>query len=131
MITIFEMKSSYSLEETITRVKDELANRGFGVLWELNFKDKFKEKGFDYDYNYWVFEVCNPKIALGVVSTNQNAGYFLPCKVAVFESEDGVKAGFARPSHLISLIDDSSEMGEEAKKVEQILSDAVRAAVSD
>lgn len=130
MSTIFEVKSSYNIEETLSKVKAELAKRSFGVLWELNFKDKFKEKGFDYKYDYWILEVCNPKIAIGVIESNQSAGYFLPCKVAVFECEEGVKAGLINPRDLIQLVDNSPEMLEKASQVKDILGEAIMAAAT-
>lgn len=129
MSSIIEVKSSFSIEETLVKVKTELAKRNFGVLWEINFKDKFEEKGLNYKYNYWILEVCNPQIAIGVIETNQSAGYFLPCKVAIFESEDGVKAGLVKPDQLIGIVDNSPDMLEKASQVAEILSSAINAAM--
>jgi len=125
MHTVFEKNSSYPIDETIKRVKSELMDKGFGVLWELNFKNKFKEKGFDYKYDYWIFEVCNPKIAIQVIETDQTAGYFLPCKVAVFDSDQGVRAGLVKPSEMIGLVSNDSTLQEHAKNVEDILTGAI------
>lgn len=129
MHTTYEKVSPHPIEETIKRVKVELMNQGFGVLWELNFKDKFKEKGFDYKYDYWIFEVCNPGIAIQVIETDQTAGYFLPCKVAVFDSDAGVKAGLVKPSEMIGLISEDAKLKEHAKQVEDILTGAIEKAL--
>ncbi len=131
MNTIFELNSKETLDNTIKRVKEELSERKFGVLWELNFKDKFKEKGFDYKHDFWVFEVCNPGIAIGVLNTNQSAGYFLPCKIAVFNSDEGVKVGLIRPSNLIGLISDNMQLIDKANEVENILTEALKASVNE
>jgi len=129
MNTVFELKSTNSLAVTIENVKKELAARKFGVLWELNFKSKFEEKGYEYPYDFWILEVCNPGIAIGVLESNQSAGYFLPCKVAIFDSEDGVKVGLVKPTDLIGLISDNLQLIERANEVESILTESLKASV--
>lgn len=125
MTVYYEKESKLSIEKTISKLKEELSNVNFGILWEINFKDKFKEKGFDYEYDFWTFEVCNPKLAIEVLSQNQKAGYFLPCRVSVYESEQGVIVGLSKPSYLIALLDNSKELAAMAYKVEEILKEVV------
>jgi len=125
----YEKVSNYAIEETIDRVKAELSKVGFGVLWELNFKDKLKEKGFDYPNQFWVFEVCNPSKAIKVLEKNQKAGYFLPCKVAVYENEESVFAGLMKPSQMINMIDSLKNITDLALEVEQQLTEAIKKAV--
>ncbi|WP_430883771.1 DUF302 domain-containing protein [Fusibacter sp. JL216-2] len=121
----YEKKVSHELKQAIEDLKKELASSGFGVLWELNFKDKFKEKGIEYKHNFWIFEVCNPKIAIGVLESNQKAGYFLPCKMVVYENDQGVFTGMAKPTELIGMLDDSKDLVETAKEVENTLSQVI------
>lgn len=129
MKTTYEVKSNSSLDQTLDNVKEALADRSFGVLWSLNLKSKFKEKGFDYAYDFWVLEVCNPKLAIQVLEKNQLAGYFLPCKISVFDSEDGIQIGLARPTDLIGLVSEDPELLQIAKQVEEILISAIDASV--
>lgn len=127
---LFEKKSMYSIDKTLTRVKDELQKVSFGVLWEINFKDKLKEKGLSYDYNYWVLEVCNPPKAQAILNVNQHAGYFLPCKVLVYESKEGVIAGIAKPTEIIKLVTDDEDVKGLAGEVEKELIGAIEKALS-
>jgi len=129
MNIFYEKKSDNSKERTIQKLKEELMKVGFGVLWEINFKSKFKEKGFDYDYDFWVFEVCNPKLAIEVLEYNQKAGYMLPCKMSVYENENGLFIGLTKPSELMGLLDDSKELKEMASKVEETLKGVVDSVV--
>jgi len=129
MSAFYEKKSNDSQEVTIQNLKEKLTNVGFGILWEINFKSKFKEKGFEYAYDFWVFEVCNPKLAIEVLSYNQKAGYMLPCKMSVYENEDGLFVGLTKPSELIGLLEDSKELKEMASKVEMILKGVVDSVV--
>jgi uncharacterized protein (DUF302 family) len=41
-----------------------------------------------------------------VLNENQLAGYFLPCKIVVYEDQGNTKIGMPRPTALISLLND-------------------------
>ncbi len=69
--------------------------------------------------------MCNPKIAIGVLESNQKAGYFLPCKMVVYENDQGVFTGMAKPTELIGMLDDSKDLVETAKEVENTLSQVI------
>lgn len=125
MNLLYEKESNENIETTKEKVISELKNIGFGVLWELNFKEKFKEKGFDYPYNFWVMEVCNPGKAIKVLTENQKAGYFLPCKVVVYESESGIMAGLMKPSDMVNQLFESDVLTGLAEEVEEQLKEAV------
>ena len=77
------------------------------MLWELNFKDKRLEKGLDFDINFKILEVCNPRQAKRVLEMHIEAGYFLPCKIVVYEEKDSVMIGMPRPTGLIGMIDNN------------------------
>lgn len=125
MNLLYEKNSNKNLETTRDRLKEELKNVGFGVLWELNFKDKFHEKGFEYPYNFWVMEVCNPGKAIKVLTENQKAGYFLPCKVVVYESEQGIMVGLMKPAEIMGQLFESELLKETGAEVEKQLKEAV------
>lgn len=129
MAFLYEKDSSYGIQETLERVKAQLNAAGFGVLWELNFKDKLKEKGLKYDYNFWILEVCNPPKALKVLESVQEAGYFLPCKVVVYETKESVRVGLPKPTELIELISGDEEVQTVAEQVEMILVNALNRAI--
>ena len=128
---IYEEKSPYSIEETIMRLKERLASEGFGVLWELNFKHKLEEKGFSLKDDFWIFEVCNPAKAESVLNEMLRAGYFLPCKMAVYTKDDAVYIGLPRPVELIGLITRDDLMKSFAEEVESSLVEVVQAVITD
>ncbi|NDL66209.1 DUF302 domain-containing protein [Anaerotalea alkaliphila] len=105
MEIIYEVEKDMSVAEAADRVKEALAAVQFGVLWELNFKEKLAEKGLDFDRDFLVMEVCNPKKAKTVLDTTIRAGYFLPCKVAVYEKDGKAVVGMARPTVLIRALE--------------------------
>jgi len=126
---IYEKISPYSLEETIVRLKALLPKEGFGILWELNFKQKLAEKGLSLKEDFWVFEVCNPAKAESVLNEMVRAGYFLPCKMAVYSKGSDVYIGLPKPVELIGLITRDDLMKSFAETVEETLIEVVQAVI--
>lgn len=124
MDMIYRVKTDKSFTQAIDDLKTSLGSKRFGVLWELNFKNKLAEKGVTLDKNFQVLEVCNPNQAKKALETVTEVGFFLPCKLAVYEDEETVFIGMLRPTELISLIGSDSLTGI-AREVEQDLKDAI------
>ena len=120
----YEVVTSKSFDEATTSLVKSLEERKFGVLWKLNFKDKLKEKGIEFDRNFMVLEVCNPQKANEVLSKHIDVGYFLPCKLVVYEDRSTVKIGMINPEMLIGLLNHSDWEGT-AKEEHNILISAV------
>lgn len=120
----YKIKTDKSFEMAIEDLKKSLGNNNFGVLWELNFKDKLKEKGLDFKNNFKILEVCNPKQAKEVLEKNIEVGYFLPCKMVVYEHENSVFIGMIKPTMLIGIMEDV-ELSNIASEVEKELMSAI------
>lgn len=124
----YEKSTNKSFDEAVESIIEELKERKFGVLWQLNFKDKMAEHEIDFPNNFMVLEVCNPQKANQVLSKHIEIGYFLPCKMVVYEKEGTVRIGTARPEILMGMAG-YDDLGDVAKEVEEILIDAINAAV--
>ncbi len=98
------------------------------MLFELNFKDKLKEKGLEFDSNFKILEVCNPVQAQEVLSRNIEVGYFLPCKMVVYEKEGSVHIGMIKPTELIQMIG-SEEIVGISRDIENVLKKSIDDAV--
>lgn len=99
---------------------DNLKAEKFGVLWQLDLKEKLKEKGVEFDQTYHILEVCNPVEAKRVLSENLLVGYFLPCKITVYTDGGVTKIGLPKPTALIELID-NDKLQAIAQDIEQRL----------
>lgn len=107
----YKVATNKSFETAVEDLKTSLGKYNFGVLWELNFKEKLKEKGLEFDKNFKVLEVCNPKKAKEVLDKYIEAGYFLPCKMVVYENNGSVFIGMLKPTSLIGMIDNDELSG--------------------
>ncbi|MGO1653213.1 DUF302 domain-containing protein [Senegalia sp. (in: firmicutes)] len=128
MDIVFEKSTEKSLDEAIKSLKKNLKKDSFGVLWELNFKDKLEEKGLEFENDFVVLEVCNPKQAKEVLEKNIHIGYVLPCKMVVRREDDKTYIGMTNPETLIGLFDEE-ELNEVAKGVAGTLKSAIEASI--
>jgi uncharacterized protein (DUF302 family) len=127
MDIIYKMKTDKSFDKAVEDLKAKLAEHKFGVLWELNFKDKLQEKGFDFKTNFKVLEACNPAQAKKAFDAHHEAGFFLPCKLVVYEDPDSVMIGMLRPTELIGLAN-FADLSDLASEVENELKAAIEEA---
>lgn len=124
----YELQTNKTFEGAIVDLKDSLEKNNFGVLWELNFKDKLMEKGLDFEHNFKILEVCNPKKAKEVLDIHLEVGYFLPCKMVVYEKENSVYVGMLKPTQLIGISGKDDLIGI-AEEVEEELINSINMAV--
>jgi Uncharacterized conserved protein len=124
----YKIRTEKGFEKAIEDLKESLSNHKFGVLWELNFKDKLKEKGLDFNKDFKILEVCNPKQAKQVLETHIEVGYFLPCKMVVYEDNNSVFIGMLKPTELIEMMN-NNELSSIAIEVERELTAAIDDAV--
>jgi uncharacterized protein (DUF302 family) len=76
-------------KDVILKVTTALKDEGFGIITEINLKEKFKEK-LSIDFrNYTILGACNPKAAYEAIQEEDKIGVMLPCNVLVQEHEDG------------------------------------------
>lgn len=123
----YSVRTHKGVDEAVEALEGTLKAQQFGVLWQMNIPEKLQEKGVDFDKPYRVLEVCNPREAKQVLTANPLVGYFLPCKIVVYEEAGETWIGLPRPSTLMSVIGDAALM-ETAQRIEQALMAAVDAA---
>ncbi|MED0680873.1 DUF302 domain-containing protein [Aneurinibacillus thermoaerophilus] len=107
----YTAETTASVQNAIAALETSLKEEQFGVLWRFNLREKLKEKGFDFEREYVVLEVCNPAEANRVISENVFAGYFLPCKIVVYEVDGKTKIGMPKPTAFMNMLEDDALMG--------------------
>ncbi|HHW36222.1 MAG TPA: DUF302 domain-containing protein [Bacillales bacterium] len=116
----YTITTSKSIDEAVKSIEENLKEEKFGVLWQFDVKDKLQEKGVDFDQSFKILEVCNPHEAGRVLTQNKMVGYFLPCKIVVYEDEGTTKVGMPKPTALITMVEDE-KLKEIAVDIEQRL----------
>jgi len=124
------MKYSYSkniksnFQDTENKVKEVLADIGFGVLTEINMRDAFKMK-LDLDYkNYKILGACNPQLAHDALGSESLIGILMPCNILVIDNEDQTtKVVFPKAESLLE-VTDNKDIFLLADKVDKLLKEA-------
>lgn len=80
---------SKTFKEAVESIIAELKKEGFGVISEIDLKEKFKEKlGIEFR-QYTILGACNPALAHQAIQQEARIGVMLPCNVLVQETGNG------------------------------------------
>lgn len=126
------MKYGYTKEttlpfmEAVAKVRETLANEGFGILTEIDVKATMKKK-LDVDYeNYIILGACNPPFAHKALQVEKEVGLLLPCNVLAYEDDRKVFVSAILPTIGMSMVE-SDSLGSIAVEVEEKLKAAIDA----
>ena len=106
----YTVETTKTPEQAVLALTENLNADKFGVLWQMDMKEKLQEKGVELEMTYHILEVCSPVEAKRVLSENALVGYFLPCKLVVYEENGTTKIGLPKPTNLIGLIENDKLM---------------------
>jgi uncharacterized protein (DUF302 family) len=127
--------STYTLNTTTelgftdaaTRVREELANEGFGVLCEIDVQATLKQKlGIDRD-PYLILGACNPTLAHAALEAEPELGVLLPCNVVVYQQKGHTHIAAVDAEQMLSNVG-NEQLTETASEVKRRLSDVVERA---
>ena len=89
----------------VQQVREALKKEGFGVLTEIDVKEKMKEKlGLDMR-KYIILGACSPPNAYKAILTEENIGLMLPCNVIVYEKGSKTVLSVVRPTVAMQMVD--------------------------
>lgn len=121
--------TSRSFDETVERVRGELAEEGFGVLSEIDVQATLHEKlGVDQE-PYVILGACNPPLAHRALSAEPDLGTLLPCNVVVYRA-DGVTHVSAIDAEKMLSIVENRELASVAEQVRTKLGAVVERATA-
>lgn len=125
--TIDRKFTGQDFNEVVERTRTALAEKGFGVLTEIDVKATLKKKiGVDVD-DYLILGACNPGMAHKAMQIEPRIGAMLPCNVIVRKLSDGaVEVSAIDPQASMAAVD-SELLKSVAGDVKQMLQEAVAA----
>ncbi len=101
------MEGVAGMDEALLAVEKALKAQGFGIVTRIDFQETMKAKLGEDMKPYHVLGACHAKSAFQALQHDDRAGLLLPCKVAVYEQDDGtIAVSFARPAAIFSLLGD-------------------------
>ena len=115
-------------DKAVERAKHVLQEEGFGVLTEIDIKDKLKEKlGVDFK-RYIILGACNPPLAHKALESEPFVGLLLPCNVVIWEEKEGECVVAAiDPDMMVQVVGENPVMKEVARDAKERLERAMRA----
>lgn len=74
--------------QAVRQITEKLSSEGFGIISEVNIKQKLKDK-LDIEFrNYLILGACNPSKAFQALEQEDKVGTMLPCNVIIQEIDD-------------------------------------------
>jgi uncharacterized protein (DUF302 family) len=100
----FRKEINLPFDKAVEAVTEELKKQGFGILTEIDIKEKFKEKlGIDFK-NYVILGACSPSHAHKAILAEEDIGLLLPCNVILYEKGDKTALAVIKPSTAMGMV---------------------------
>ena len=103
-------------------LREKLLDNGFGVITEIDIKEKLEDKlGVDFR-SYKILGSCHPPSAYESLNIDLSVGILLPCNFVVWENKDGsTTVATIKASSLLSVLK-NSELNHVGEKVDKLVS---------
>jgi len=108
--------TSLPFADAVARVRETLAEEGFGVLAEIDVQTTLRAKLGEEMPPYLILGACNPPFAHRALGLEPELGALLPCNVVVHERDGETHVLAADPVALLSLVG-NPELDEVATEV--------------
>lgn len=117
-----------SFEDAVSRTREALAQKGFGVLSEIDVKATLKAKLGEDMQDFLILGACNPHFAHQALTIYPQIGVLLPCNVVVRKDPadpDTVLVEAMNPRMMVD-VTGKSGMAEIADSVTGLLQEALQ-----
>ena len=112
-------ESDKSFGQASADLEAAVKNHGFGVLHVHDLGAILRSKGFEFDEECKVFEVCNPGQAAKALSSDMRMNMALPCRISVYTENGKTKIGLIKPEPMFATLTDDASIAGIAREVEK------------
>jgi uncharacterized protein (DUF302 family) len=124
--TINRTIAGASFDEVEQRTRQALADKGFGVLTEIDVKATMKKKLDAEMPPYRILGACNPQMAYQAIQMEPHVGAMLPCNVILRQVGEAVEVSAIDPVASMHAIDNDA-LKRVAGDVRDLLASAIAA----
>lgn len=117
MYYIIETNKSFT--QAVTDLESAVIRNGFGLLHVHDLATTLRTKGFAFNEECKVFEICNPAQAAKVLAIDMRLNMALPCRISVFTEHGKTKIGLIKPVQMLSALSQDATLAQVAKEVEE------------
>jgi uncharacterized protein (DUF302 family) len=107
-------RSPQGYDDTVARVRELLADAGFGVLTEIDIRATLKAKLDVVVPAQVILGACRPQLAHRALEADPSIAAMLPCNVVVREEADGVVVEAVDPQVMVGMSAAADVVGEVA-----------------
>lgn len=112
------VETEKSFEQAAIDLEAAVGRHEFGVLHIHDLGKTLRSKGIDFADECKVFEICNPRQAIRVLSTDMRLNMALPCRISVYTEGKKTKLGLIRPKEMLEGLSDDPKLSAIAAEVE-------------
>ena len=121
--------TTHSFESAVARVREALAEQGFGVLCEIDVQATLKAKlGVERD-PYLILGACNPQLAHGALQAEPELGTLLPCNVVIYTQDGQTHIAAVNAEQMLSIVG-NPDLTDTAAEVSRRLTGVVQTAAA-
>ena len=113
------VESEKSFEQAAVDLEKAVKRNGFGVLHVHDLGSTLRKKGVAFEEQCKIFEICNPKQASKVLSTDMRMNMALPCRISVYTEDGKTRIGMIKPKGMLAGLSSDPALATVAEEVER------------
>lgn len=117
---LISYETTKSVEEVRKAIEEKAKASGFGVMSVHEVSNILEGKGVPISYKCVIVEVCSPRHASQVLSTDPYISTAMPCRIAIFEENGKTVVSTMAPTAMLSIFE-RPELEDIAKEVEELM----------
>jgi len=114
----YTVETGKTFEQAAADLEVAVKRNEFGVLHIHDLGNTLRSKGIDFAEQCKVFEVCNPRQAGKVLSTDMKLNMALPCRISVYTEKGKTKIGMIKPVPMLAALSQDTTLADIAREVE-------------
>ncbi|HXE78558.1 MAG TPA: DUF302 domain-containing protein [Rhodanobacter sp.] len=112
------VESAKTFEDAVSDLDTAVKRHQFGVLHVHDLGATLRSKGYAFDGQCKVFEVCSPRHAASVLAADLRMNMALPCRISVYTENGNTRIGMLKPVPMLGMLSPDPKLAAIALEVE-------------